>query len=66
MEFAHLLALLLFVSVCACLMAGFPVSFTLGGTAILFAELSYLLEVLAAFPQLTVWLPKLVYGSVAQ
>jgi len=24
------------------------------------------LGVLAAFPQLTLWLPKLVYGSVAQ
>ncbi|MDH3233831.1 MAG: TRAP transporter large permease subunit [Alphaproteobacteria bacterium] len=62
MEFAHLLALLLFVCVCACLMAGFPVSFTLGGTAIIFAGLSYLLGVFD-FSFLG-FVPNRIYGTM--
>ena len=34
---AELMAILLFVSICAALMAGYPVAFTLGGVSLLFA-----------------------------
>ena len=36
---AELMAILLFISICAALMAGYPVAFTLGGVSLLFAGL---------------------------
>jgi TRAP-type mannitol/chloroaromatic compound transport system permease large subunit len=43
MTLPEILSLLLFASVCAALMAGFPVAFTLGGVSLLFGVLSYFL-----------------------
>lgn len=43
MGLTEVLALLLFAGLCACLMAGFPVSFTLGGTSLIFAAVGFLL-----------------------
>lgn len=53
---AEWLDLLMFASVCGFLLSGFPVAFTLAGTAILFAGIGYVLGVfdpsyLTAFPQ---------------
>jgi tripartite ATP-independent transporter DctM subunit len=62
MEFAHFLSLMLFVCVCACLMAGFPVSFTLGGTALLFSGFCYLLGVFD-FDFLG-FVPSRIYGTM--
>ncbi len=45
MELSEVLALLLFVGLGACLMAGFPVSFTLAGTSLVFAGLGAFLGV---------------------
>ena len=54
------LALLLFVSVIAVLLAGFPVAFTLGGTALIFAGAGVLV---GAFPEaLLSGLPNRVFG----
>jgi len=39
---AELMAILLFVSICAALMAGYPVAFTLGGVSLLFAGIGVL------------------------
>lgn len=39
---AELMAILLFVSICLALMAGYPVAFTLGGMALLFAGIGVL------------------------
>ena len=41
MFFVENLDLLMFVALCIFLMAGFPVAFTLGGTALLFAFMGY-------------------------
>jgi len=62
MELVQILALLLFVCVCACLMAGFPVSFTLGGTSLIFAGLSWLLGVFD-FDFLG-FVPNRIYGTM--
>jgi tripartite ATP-independent transporter DctM subunit len=60
MEFAfqiqHLVCIIMFLVVCAALLAGFPVAFTLGGVALLFAFGSSIfglmdLSLLGAFPQ---------------
>jgi TRAP-type mannitol/chloroaromatic compound transport system permease large subunit len=62
MEFIHVLALLLFVTVCICLMAGFPVSFTLGGTALIFAGVS---KLLGAFDfDFLGFVPNRIYGTM--
>ena len=52
---AHLLDLLMFVTVCVLLISGYPVAFTLAGTALIFALLGYVLgafdlSFLGAFP----------------
>ncbi|MEO1199202.1 MAG: TRAP transporter large permease subunit [Pseudomonadota bacterium] len=52
---AHLLDLLMFVTVCVLLLSGFPVAFTLAGTALAFAMIGYAVGVfdlsfLGAFP----------------
>src|SRR3990167_7282638 len=39
---AELMAILLFISICAALMAGYPVAFTLGGVSLLFAGIGIL------------------------
>jgi TRAP-type mannitol/chloroaromatic compound transport system permease large subunit len=62
MELGHALALVLFITVCACLMAGFPVAFTLGGTALIFAGLSYLIGVFD-FSFLG-FVPSRIYGTM--
>ncbi len=54
--FAHTLDLLMFVAACVVLMAGYPVAFTLGGVALVFGFLGYVLGVFdfsffLAFPQ---------------
>src|ERR1700759_4756360 len=55
MGLPELLAILLVVAVCALLMAGYPVAFTLGGTAVAFALIGHFLgmmpfSLLAALP----------------
>jgi TRAP-type mannitol/chloroaromatic compound transport system permease large subunit len=35
---AELMAILLFISICVALMAGYPVAFTLGGVSLLFVS----------------------------
>ena len=50
------LDILMFVSACACLLAGFPVAFTLAGNALIWAGIGYLFGVfdptfLSAYPQ---------------
>lgn len=45
MEFEAILAILMFVTAIGALLAGFPVAFTLGGTALLFALIGWQLEV---------------------
>ncbi|PLX35973.1 MAG: tripartite transporter [Hyphomicrobiales bacterium] len=54
--FAHTLDVLMFAVVCVLLLAGFPVAFTLSGTALIFAVIGYSagvfdLSFLQAFPQ---------------
>src|SRR3990167_3203216 len=41
---AELMAILLFISICAALMAGYPVAFTLGGVSLLFVFMGVMLE----------------------
>ncbi|MEQ9640923.1 MAG: TRAP transporter large permease subunit [Alphaproteobacteria bacterium] len=52
---------LLFLSVCGLLMTGFPVAFTLAGTALIFAGLSWLVGVFD--PAFIAALPQRIYGQ---
>ena len=56
------LAIALFVCLCAALLAGFPVAFTLGGVALLFAGLGWLFGVFD--PVLLQALPNRVFGAM--
>jgi tripartite ATP-independent transporter DctM subunit len=62
MELAHALALLLFAGLCACLMAGFPVAFTLGGVSLIFAGLGFALGVFDL--SFLGFVPPRIYGTM--
>ncbi|MCE2509928.1 MAG: TRAP transporter large permease subunit [Alphaproteobacteria bacterium] len=59
---ADFLNILMFVTLCGFLLAGFPVAFTLAGTALLFAGIGY---VLGAFdPVFLVAFPQRIFGTM--
>lgn len=60
---AELMALLLFVAVCAVLMAGFPVAFSLAGVSLLFAGLGWLTGTFD--PAFLSAMPNRVYGIMS-
>ena len=60
MAVAEILDLLMFVTVCLVLLAGFPVAFTLAGTALAFALLGYSLDVFNL--RFVAFLPQRVFG----
>ena len=62
MSLAHTLSLLLFAGVCGCLMAGFPVAFTLGGSALLVSGIGWLLGVFDY--SFIGFIPNRIYGTM--
>ncbi|MGB1548559.1 MAG: TRAP transporter large permease subunit, partial [Alphaproteobacteria bacterium] len=59
---ADFLNILMFVTLCVFLIAGFPVAFTLAGTALLFAGIGYLLG--AFDPVFLVAFPQRIFGTM--
>jgi len=62
MQVAELLDILMFVTVCAVLLMGFPVAFSLAGTALVFAFLGHLLGVFDL--SFIGFLPQRVFGTM--
>lgn len=60
MTLANTLDLLMFAALCGLMIAGFPVAFTLGGTALLFAGFGALLGVLDV--QFLQAMPQRIFG----